>query len=171
MSAQSLQPTSLDQPEAIQLYALMVLDNCKLLLAQRDIRTLEPVADIENPEKPPYTVGQISFEGQSWPVYSLTGEMTRSRHLEPSHRVCVLLATKKSYFGLVCDRLEVVHARELTLCPMPSCMIEPNAAINALAIHQGEIALVSTSNYLANFLQQRIARLRRIDRLCAAPII
>jgi hypothetical protein len=128
--------------EAPAVYALLSVDSRKLVLAQRDIRTLEPVADIIGKAVDrPGACGQLRFENRPWPVYALAEDLSVTEQIPSSRRVCALINRPGSYFAILCDRLDLVEETGLKFQPTPICMITPTCAIDTLAVYDNGIAL------------------------------
>ena len=139
--------------EAPAVYALLSMDDRKLLLAQRDIRTLEPVTDVIGRETDlDGALGYLRFEDRLWPVYALAGDLSVLGEIPASRRICALVNRPGGYFAIVCDQFDLVSGRGLRFQPTPACMVTPTSAIDALARHDNEIVLSCSVPGLARIL-------------------
>ena len=137
----------------INLYAAISVDDVRLFLAQNEIRSLEPAVDLNPDEPPAQGVGWIAFVGRDWPVYCLSGDLDPSRRLPAARRICILLGVDQSYFGLMCDRLDVLSADRLQPVPLPPVMHSPHTPVQALALHEGTPGCVISADSLLGYLE------------------
>ncbi len=133
-------------------YAMLTLDGRRLLLPQGDIRTLEPLADMDIASPPDQGVGWIPFEGTQWPMYCLSGELSILGTIPPARRICVLLTLGDGYFGLLCDGLVALQGQAVEPSPLPACMARPGSPIEALVLQGDAMGLVSGAARLEAFL-------------------
>lgn len=140
--------------EPALLYAVLTFDGRKLLLPQAEVRSLEPLLDIE-PITAEFSdaVGTIAFGGEYWPVYCLDWELALLNEVPNIRRVCVVLSVGEAYLGLLCDQIAPFGSSRPALQPMPACMARSYSPFHALTIHAGEIACVTTAAQLWAFLQ------------------
>jgi len=134
------------------LYAAILMDGIWLLLSQNEIRSLEPAVDLNLVAPPADGVGWISFDDRDWPVYCLSSDLSPSRRLPATRRICVLLSVDQGYFGLMCDRLDVLSANRLRPVPLPSIMRLSHTPIGALALYEGTPRCVISADALLGFL-------------------
>ncbi len=140
---------STDQTSA---YAMLNLDGQQLLLPQNDIRTLEPVADVDTDTPPSAGIGWIDFEETQWPVYCLSKSLNTLSEIPPRRRICVLLTPGEGCFGLLCNELVTLHGQPVRQYPLPDCMTKPGTLIEALVLQGDGIGLVSSASRLEAFL-------------------
>lgn len=149
--------TALTALQEIQFFSLIVVDNCKWLLPQSEIRSVGSLIDIDPAVCAPSSIGAIGFEGEWWPVYCLTGEFQLLPALTASRQVCLLLNNGADNFGMVCDRIEPL-GNVPTLAALPDCMRLPQSPIRALALLKGEVSCVTTTEGLAELIAVKITR-------------
>ncbi len=138
--------------ETAPAYAMLTLDGRRLLLPQGDIRTLEPLADMDAAFPPDNGVGWLRFEETGWPVYCLNGDLNALGAIPPARRICTLLTGHEGYFGVLCDELVALHGQAVKLRPLPVCMTKPGSPIHALVLQGDEVGLVSGAARLEAFL-------------------
>jgi hypothetical protein len=136
------------------LYAVLRFAECRLLVPQREIRTLESVLDMASEKELPTTVGSMTFAGKAWPAYCLTNELAVIQELPSTRRVCVLLSQGRISLALVCDQLETLHQSGPKIQPLPACMATPDSPVEALVILQGSLGCVTSTARLAAYLAQ-----------------
>lgn len=144
-------PTTLVELRAIRLFARLTLDRYQWLLPQTEIYSLESLADIDQDVRAPHSIGAIGLGGQWWSVYCLSGELQRLRQIPASRRTCALLDNRADRFGLVCDQVETL-ADAPRLLELPACMRVPDSPIQALALLDGQLGCVTTTEHLAALL-------------------
>lgn len=137
------------------LYAVLSFDGRRLLLPQAEIRSLEPLLDVQAARAEfPGSIGAILFEGERWPVYGVNRELALLDVSLPTRRVCVMLSLGEGYLGLLCDEIAPFGSSNPTLQPLPACMARPDSPVHALVNHEGEIGIVTTTARLWAFLQK-----------------
>ena len=144
-------PTTLVELRAMRLFARLTLDGYQWLLPQTEIHSLESLLDIDPDVRAPHSIGAIGLGGEWWPVYCLSGELQRLRQIPDSRRTCVLLDNRADRFGLVCDQAETL-AEAPRLLELPACMRLTDSPIQALALLDGELGCVTTTEHLAALL-------------------
>ncbi len=139
---------SLDELRRQPALGLLVLDGQHWLLPQADIRSLEPLLDINPTRRAPGSIGALAFAGAWWPVYGLSGELELLQELPGTRRVCLLLDNGADRFGLVCDRVETL-APPPRLFPVPHCMADAASPLRALALLAAGVGAVTDTECLA----------------------
>lgn len=136
------------------LYAVLSFDGRHLLLPQTEIRSLEPLLDVQaSLVEFPGSIGAILFEGERWPVYGVNRELALLDVSPPNRRVCVMLSLGEGYLGLLCDQIAPFGSSDPALQPLPACMARPDSPVYALVVYEGEIGIVTTTARLWAFLQ------------------
>lgn len=138
----------------IPLYAVLTIDQRKLLLPQREIHTLESVLDVITATDVPNAIGSFTLAGNSWPVYCLSGQLDLMLELPGTRRICVLLKDSTQGLGLVCDQIEPLGREDLRLQPLPPSMKTPTSPIQALVLRHDAIGCVTTTAHLATLIEQ-----------------
>jgi hypothetical protein len=136
----------------VNLYAAISVGGTRLFVAQNEIRSLEPAVDLDLDEPPLAGVGWITFGGCDWPVYCLAGDLSPSSELPVARRVCILLNAHQGYFGLMCDRLEVISENRLQPVPLQAIMRAAHTPVQALALYEGAPGFVISASGLLAFL-------------------
>lgn len=99
-----------------------------------------------------HTVSALSdWAANGGSEYRLSGELQRLRQIPDSRRTCTLLDNRADRFGLVCDQVETL-AEAPRLLELPACMKLPDSPIQALALIDGELGCVTTTEHLAALL-------------------
>lgn len=136
----------------VNLYAAISVDTIRLFLPQNEIRSLEPAVEVNRVEPPMEGVGWIFFDGRDWPVYCLGSDLSPSDRLPAARRICVMLGVAQGYFGLMCDRLEVLSENRLQPVPLPAIMQSSHTPVQALALYEGTPGCVVSADALFGFL-------------------
>ena len=136
---------------AMRLFAKLTLDGCLWLLPQTEIYSLESLLDIDQDVRAPHSIGAMGLGDEWWPVYCLSGELQRLQQIPDRRRACTLLDNRADRFGLVCDQVETL-AEAPRLLELPACMRLPGSPIQALALMDGELGYVTTTEHLAALL-------------------
>lgn len=129
-------------------FALLRLEQTRLLIPQADVRVLELTMDMMREAPPAGGVGWIRFGEQRQPVYA------PSHHLEwlsevPSDRgLCAVLEAEEGLFGLLCNEVALVKSSEIQIHAMPAPMATPDSPFQQLALHGGKLACLSSATKL-----------------------
>ncbi len=135
-------------------YVLLGLDELELVLPQRDVRSLEPMADIVFAPMPESgtAIGHIDFIGAYRPVYCLDGVLSVLREAPLERRVCVLLGRGDQLRGLLCDRAAILEESSLQPQPIPPCMDSPASPVGGFALYAGRLVLMTGAEALSQWL-------------------
>lgn len=133
-------------------YALLRLDELRLLVPQHDIRLLEPSVDVTLDAPPAGGIGWMTFRQQRVPVFSLSAELNWQPEAEKSHTICALLEAEGRYFGLLCTEVGLLGADEIAFHEIPRAMTTPLAPFHRLALHGDHLACVSSAPQIFAFL-------------------
>lgn len=129
------------------------LGSLRLLVPQEDVRTVESVADIRTPTSKPGALGSIRAGRERLPVYCLAETLTELHTTPASRRICPILAAQDGRYGLLCDEVELIPARELDVRPLPPAMRRHAAAVGGLALHGERLVCISSADVLLGTLQ------------------
>jgi len=143
--------TALANLRETRAFAVLTLDECKWLLPQTEIQSLESLLEVDREVQAPHSVGAMAFAGEWWPVYCLSGELRILPQLPGSRRACLLLDNGADRFGLVCDRVEGLGEAPRLLA-LPACMALPDSPIQALVLLDDGLGCVTTTERLAALL-------------------
>lgn len=129
----------------MRLYSVLRLDFLALLVPQQDVRTLEPVEDLDTAEPPANGVGWVRVGNQRYPVFCFSEQLRRLPAVPPSRRICAVLAAGERAFGVMCSEVSMLRLPDLRVTAMPEAMILPGRPIHALALHEGTVMCVSSA--------------------------
>jgi len=130
-------------------YLTLEIDNLRLLLPQRQCIAIVPVSTLQpNQEAHKRSVGLIVRTMQLWPVYALDNALQLTQDPPSTRQHCVLISANEGRIGLLCDRTFPVERNDLTVGPIPECMQSNSLLFGGLAIHQDQIAYISTGDIL-----------------------
>lgn len=126
-------------------YSVLKLDLLVLLVPQQEVRTLEPLDDLETAEPPACGVGWIHFGNERRPVYCFSEQLRRLPKVPATRRICAVLTAGEHTFGFMCSEVSMLRLPEVRVSPMPEAMILPGRPIHALALHEGTVMCVSSA--------------------------
>jgi len=134
--------------------AVLQIGSVKIALPQNEIRTLEPVLDLRRSQTGP-AVGTVELDEGVWPIFSLSEDLLPLAELADERRVCVLLGQAELAFGIACDKVVSVPAREVRPVPAPEVLARPDSPVISLAVHGEEILCMTTTQALTRLLRSR----------------
>ena len=132
--------------------AALSIESLRLLLPHHQIRTLEPVSDIEKSQKPNAEIGWIVTEGAKIPVYCLSRDLAILDMIPHERRIAALLAADAGAIGILCDDLKIIAGKECTAHPLPDCMEVSGTPITGLVIHNDAVCCLSSTDQLLTYL-------------------
>jgi hypothetical protein len=151
-------PTPADETS----YALLRLDDLRLLVPQHDIRLLEPSVDMEMTDPPAGGIGWMTFRQQHVPVFSLSAGLRWQAEAEKSYAICALLEAEGRFFGLLCTEVGLLGADEVAFHEIPRAMTMPHAPFHRLALHGEHLACVSSASRIFAFLPSQETGIDRV---------
>jgi hypothetical protein len=143
--------TPLDALREVTVFALLTLEGRTWLLPQTEVQALGALSDIDPEVRAPQSVGAITFAGEWWPAYCLSGELRLQSQLPAGRRVCLLLNNGADRFSLVCDHVETV-VKLSRLHPAPACMALLDSPIQALVLLDRGLGCVTTTESIARLI-------------------
>ena len=158
-----IQQPVLDTAFVAPIYAVLLMDDCKLLLPQQDITILELISDVQlgtqaDGQYQSMAVGHIFFQGEQCPVVCFTKQLEITREVPDARQVCAILNNGGSYLGLLCNSIDNIEREHLIIQAIPPCMRQMDMLTSALAIQDDEIFYITSVSHLSEFLndfQQR----------------
>jgi hypothetical protein len=152
-----IQSPNLNPSILVPVYAVLLIDGCRLLIPQKEIAILELISDMQREvsiNKKQNSVGYLPFQGESWPVFCLTGQLTISEEIPKTRQVCALLNdNNNNYLALLCDSIQNIERQHLLVQTIPACMRQVDMLISALAIYKEELLYITTISQLSEFLE------------------
>jgi hypothetical protein len=128
---------------------LLQIGRTRLVLAQRDVRSLESATDAEFTDPPPAALGSIAVGGTGCPVFALDDELAPLRVVPRHRRICAMLATDAGSFGLLCDEAQVLPRMDRATYPLPPAMRRAGSPIEGVVTIGAEVALLASARALA----------------------
>ncbi len=150
----SRQESSVGVSTVNSLSAVLDIDGLMLLLPQNELRTLEPVGDVEQVSSEHLEVGWISIADQQWPVFCVSGDLTVMDEIPKQRRIAVMLRTGNELAGILCDEIKIVRSEELSVYPLPASLRVPTSPLTSLAIYGDTVGGITSSDHLINYLRQ-----------------
>lgn len=133
-------------------YVRLAVDALSLVVPQSEIHTLEPLADVATDAASQGSVGWITAEGQRWPVYCFSKELTPMKTVPAGRRICVLVADGGRYFGLLCDQVQTLEGDQFLEWPLPECMKGPSSPVSSLILQGEKVYGMTTAAALAAYI-------------------
>lgn len=134
------------QPELA--FALLRLDQTRLLVPQTDVRVLELTMDMTQESPPAGGVGWIRYREQQHPVYSPTPQLEWLTEIPHGRTLCALMGADEGLFGLLCSEVALVKSSELQFHALPAAMATPDSPFHQLALHAGKLACLTSAQKL-----------------------
>ena len=152
-----IQESVLDAALVAPVYAVLLMDDCKLLIPQQDITILELISDVQigAPSDEKYqsaAVGGIAFQGEPWPVVCFTKQLEITLEVPSTRQVCAILNNNGNYLGVLCDSVHNIEREHLSVQRIPVCMRQVDMLTSALAIRGDEIFYITSISHLSEFL-------------------
>jgi len=126
-------------------YSVLKLDILVLLVPQREVRTLEPLDDLETAEPPANGVGWMRVDNERCPVFCFSEQLRLLPLVPATRRICAVLHAGERDFGVMCSDVSMLRLPEPGVSPMPEAMILPGRPIHALALHEGTVMCISSA--------------------------
>lgn len=126
-------------------YGVLKLDFLVLLVPQQEVRTLEPLDDLETSDPPANGVGWIRVGDDRYPVFCFSEQLRRLPEVPATRRICAVLTAGERTFGVMCSDVSMLRLPQLHVNPMPEAMILPGRPVHALALHEGVVMCVSSA--------------------------
>lgn len=126
-------------------FALLRLEQTRLLLPRQDIRILELTLDVERSDPPPWGVGWIMFGSQRCPVYCPSMDLAWLDYVQEGRPICAVVAASGQNFGLLCGEATLLQTPDIAFHELPPAMALPNLPFHRLAICDGALACVSSA--------------------------
>jgi hypothetical protein len=135
-------------------YALLRLEQTRLLVPSQDIRILELAIDMDSNDTPARGVGWIKFGSRRCPVYCPSMDMAWLTKVLADRPICAVLAAAGQSFGLVCSEATLLQTSDMVFHELPPAMSVPGLPFHQLAIHAGILVCVSSAEQLLADLQR-----------------
>ena len=113
--------------------SLIQLDAVVLAVPQSNLHTVESVLDIK-PAHDARAAGYIELHGEVWPVYSPTDNLVPVAEMTDDHRICAMLISGDSLFGLMCREVINADAAQLKAFKLPECMRTPDTPLYGVGL-------------------------------------
>lgn len=135
-------------------FALLRLEQTKLLIPQREIRVLDLTIDVEKNDPPRKAVGWIQFKQEFRPVYCPSAELGWVTYIPDDRPICAVVEVKEQVFGLLCTEVTLLRPHEVVLHEIPIAMHTPHSPIERLAMIADSLACVSSTEKLLAHLNR-----------------
>lgn len=140
-------------------FTALGLGSQRLLLPQADVEILELLSQLR-PAPVPGPVGEIDYQRQPWPVYSLDKELALQTRADRSRYMCALLKSANGgFYALACDQVAHVAREGLELQRVPECMRTESMPVAALAAGEDRPLWLSTARRIERWLDAAGANL------------
>jgi len=124
-----------------------------LAVPLRDLKSLEPVLDVDTQDRDGRSAGTIELRTGRCPVFCIDEDLTMLRELPPEHRICAILAGGETGpFGLTCSAVEALGGDGLASFSIPASMRAPNSPLEGLTLHGRRVLCRSTGAVLSRFM-------------------
>jgi hypothetical protein len=138
-----------DLPEQV---VVLSIGRLSLVFAQHEVRTLEPVLDLE-PGEHSLSVGDVVLDEGIWPVFALTEDLELLGSAPDSGRVCVLMSHERWRFGLLCDKVANKSAQDMGPQRLPECMRQGASVVHGLCVADGKVMCMTNAQSMCRYLE------------------
>lgn len=122
-----------------------------LFLTRDEIHTLDIAEDMEPASPQEHELGWHQVQGERIPVYGLGEGLTPLKQRPLTSRITVVLIAGDALIAILCDDIAFLTRDELSFQEIPDCMNRRRPLITGLAIHNGAVGCVTTSERLATW--------------------
>lgn len=112
------------------------IDKDEFLIDQDEALTFESIPELDSRNKPRYSLGTFSVNGQETPVYCLSDELALIDHIPEGRDRCVVLRKGDLRIGLLCREFKGLDYIMFNIDNMPECMAQSASPISALCVYQ-----------------------------------
>lgn len=124
--------------------SLIQLDSVVLAVPQSNLHTVESALDIK-PAVDAGSAGYIKLHGQDWPVYCATDNLVAVNEMTDDQRICAMLISGDSLFGLVCREVISVEAAQLRPFKLPDCMRTLDTPLHGVGILGARVVCLTSA--------------------------
>lgn len=129
--------TDIDKSSAKRRKLMSVcIDQDEFLVDQDEAQTFESIPELDSRNKPRYSLGTFSVNGQETPVYCLSDELALIDHIPEGRESCVVLRKGNLKIGLLCREFKDLDYIMFNIHNMPECMAQSASPISALCVYQ-----------------------------------
>lgn len=139
--------------ELAEQVVVLTIGRLNLVFPQREIRTLEPVLDLDAGEFA-LSIGDIVLDEGNWPIFALTEDLELVARPPEKGRVCVLMSHDRWRFGLLCDKVANAPASNIRAQPLPECMHVQGSVVHSLSVADGKIMSLTHAESVWRYLQR-----------------
>lgn len=169
--SQQFQPLITEsESESNTFYVIISLDNLRLVISQAQVFALESVLDVSYSDDK--VVGRIQIDDTTYPVYTLSEELTPLNIIPEKRRICIILhtfittadqpfftklapqenPTQQAFnmFGLLCDQVILADwPNNIEILSLPECMRTFNTKITGLILQENAVlCFITAQNFL-----------------------
>jgi len=150
--------TAFAQPETDGEAALLDISGLRLMLPQSEMRALEAATALDTDETKPFSVGWVRLNGERWPVYCLSPELSLLVVVPKERRSCLVLGSGAGYIGILCDEFSVgVQIPPEQRHDLPPAMRMADTPIVGLAaLDDDEVACITSAERLIEHIARQV---------------
>ena len=137
---------------ASDLFAVLSIDRLRLLLPHHQVRTLEPVSDIDLSKKQNREVGWLEAGEVKSPIYCFSRDLVVLETIPNERRIAVVMVADTGSIGVLCDDLNIMPRDDFISHPLPVSMNTSGTPLTGLAIHDDAICCLSSANHLLEYV-------------------
>jgi len=148
--------SSVIQQQATAKHTLLSIGELLLSLPQAEVVTIELVSTvIAFSREGSKAAGFIEYEGQEWPVYSLTPELHLRRYVPQKRRFCVCFGHDISQaFAILCDDVRLMpDTGEAHPEDLPPGMLTPKSPLRRLLLLNDSLVIMSDVAAMHEYLE------------------
>ncbi|EIJ43796.1 hypothetical protein BegalDRAFT_2968 [Beggiatoa alba B18LD] len=149
------------------LYVFAVIDGTQLLIPQKDVETVEIIADLHPIRTEQGFIGRFGGHGQESYVLCMSEDLSLINDVPEAREYFFLLKpptttktatpaniAENALLGMVCDEVETINFKRENLYPqpMPDIMKLPQSPISQLVIYRNKLTYICNGDALWQYL-------------------
>lgn len=139
-------------------WVVLIIDDMKLAVPQRDVRTIEVVSALQAATDGETAPSWLAHGDGRWRAYALDAQLALQPSSKSRRRFCVFLHDVDTPRGLLCDQVSLLVAdADLVIEPIPASLIDRESPVRWAGLGAGQMLAATRGDLL-------IAYLSRLDK-------
>lgn len=141
------------QPAAAPGWVLLAFDGLRLVVPQRDVKTIELHSALQIAVDGEAQAGWYEQANELWPAYNLDRNLALQASEPLARQFCVFMETQGKVAGVLCDHVSMLASDDdLTVQPMARCLVAEQSPLRALGLLNGEVVIATRGADFAAYL-------------------
>jgi hypothetical protein len=134
-------------------WVVLVIDDLKLALPQRDVRTIDVVSALEVATDGDAVAAWLVHNDARWPAYDVDEQLSPRSTTPTRRRFCVFLHDGDALAGILCDAVSLLVAdADLVMASIPAALIEPHSPVRWAGLADGQMLAATRGDLLLAYL-------------------